>query len=178
MSRRNNNGGKFAYGAGQVNPSRARNPGLIYDMDEMSYIQFLCHEGYRGSSLSVLVGPTAVNCSSLLPGLGYDALNYPTMQMSVRPDHHGVSVGVFRRTVTNVGPPQGVYNATVRAPKGVSISVKPVSLSFSRKLQKRSFKVVVRAGPLSSSQMVSGSVIWRSPRHAVRSPIVVYAPTD
>ncbi|KAK4802627.1 hypothetical protein SAY86_000830 [Trapa natans] len=179
MSRRTSKDGEFAYGAGQVNPTRACNPGLIYDMDEMSYIQFLCQEGYHGSSLSVLVGPTTINCSSLLPGLSYDSLNYPTMQMSTRPDSHGVSVAMFQRTVTNVGPPQAVYNATVRTPKGVSIVVKPLILSFSRKLQKRSFKVVVRAaGPFSSSQMVSGWIIWTSQRHVVRSPVVVYALND
>ncbi|PKI54068.1 hypothetical protein CRG98_025562 [Punica granatum] len=171
MSRRMNSEGEFAFGAGQVNPTRALSPGLVYDMDEMNYIQFLCHEGYRGSSLSVLVGPTPINCSSLLPGLGYDTLNYPTMQMSVTTDGQ---VGVFRRTVTNVGPAQAVYNATIRGPKGVSINVKPMSLSFSRAHQKRSFKVVVRAGPLRSSQMVSGSIIWKSPRHVVRSPVVIY----
>ncbi|XP_038684313.1 subtilisin-like protease SBT4.14 isoform X2 [Tripterygium wilfordii] len=55
MSRRMNNEAEFAYGAGQVNPARAISPGLVYDMDEMSYIQFLCHEGYNGSSLSVLI---------------------------------------------------------------------------------------------------------------------------
>ncbi|KAE8727518.1 Xylem serine peptidase 1 isoform 2 [Hibiscus syriacus] len=45
-----NKDAEFAYGAGQLNPARAINPGLVYDIDEMSYVQFLCHEGYSGSS--------------------------------------------------------------------------------------------------------------------------------
>ncbi|KAJ6940286.1 subtilisin-like protease SBT4.14 [Populus alba x Populus x berolinensis] len=177
MSSRVNNDAEFAYGAGQVNPEKARNPGLVYDMDEMSYIQFLCHEGYNRSSLAVLVGSKSVNCSSLLPGIGYDALNYPTMQLSVK-NKQEPTVGVFIRTVTNVGPSPSIYNATIQAPKGVDIVVKPMSLSFSRSSQKRSFKVVVKAKPMPSSQMLSGALVWKSNRHIVRSPIVIFKPLD
>ncbi|KAJ6328520.1 hypothetical protein OIU77_010249 [Salix suchowensis] len=112
-----NNDAEFAYGAGQINPIRARNPGLVYDMDEMSYIQFLCREGYNESSLAVLVGSKSINCSSLLPGLGHDALNYPTMQLQVKNEKEPTT-GVFIRTVTNVGPSPSFYNAAIKAPKG------------------------------------------------------------
>ncbi|KAI4354953.1 hypothetical protein L6164_003773 [Bauhinia variegata] len=173
MSRRINSEGEFAFGAGQVNPTRAVNPGLVYDMDDLAYIQFLCHEGYNGSTLKVLVGKP-VNCSSIVPGLGYDALNYPTMQLCVKSNKE-ITAGVFRRRVTNVGPP-AIYNATIRAPTGVNITVKPTSLVFSRTLQKRSFKVVVRAKSMPSMQILSGSLIWKSPRYIVRSPILVYKP--
>ncbi|KAJ6679557.1 PROPROTEIN CONVERTASE SUBTILISIN/KEXIN [Salix purpurea] len=172
-----NNDAEFAYGAGQINPIRARNPGLVYDMDEMSYIQFLCREGYNESSLAVLVGSKSINCSSLLPGLGHDALNYPTMQLQVKNEKEPTT-GVFIRTVTNVGPSPSVYNAAIKAPKGVEIQVKPASLSFSGAAQKRSFKVVVRAKPMSRPQILSGSLVWKSNRHVVRSPIVIFKPLD
>uniref|UniRef100_A0A2P2QLR1 Xylem serine proteinase 1 n=1 Tax=Rhizophora mucronata TaxID=61149 RepID=A0A2P2QLR1_RHIMU len=178
MSRRVNNDAEFAYGAGQITPTRARSPGLVYDMDNISYIQFLCHEGYTGSSLAPLVGSKSVNCSSLPRRLGYDALNYPTMQLSVRSDKKP-TVGVFRRSVTNVGPFPSVYKAIVKPPKGVLVTVRPTSLNFTRALQKRSFKVVVKANPMSSSaQVLSGSLVWKSSRHAVRSPIVVFRPQE
>ncbi|KAG5251493.1 xylem serine proteinase [Salix suchowensis] len=177
MSSRVNKDAEFAYGAGQVNPDRARNPGLVYDMDEMSYIQFLCHEGYSGSSMAVLVGSKSINCSSLLPGIGYDALNYPTMQLRVKNEQEP-TVGVFRRTVTNVGPSPSIYNATIKSPTGVDIAVKPTSLSFSRSGQKRSFEVVVRAKPMPSPQILSGSLVWKSNRHVVRSPVVIFKPLD
>ncbi|KAF9668879.1 hypothetical protein SADUNF_Sadunf14G0049300 [Salix dunnii] len=175
MSSRVNNDAEFAYGAGQINPIRARNPGLVYDMDEMSYIQFLCREGYNESSLAVLVGSKSINCSSLLPGLGYDALNYPTMQLQVKNEQEP-TVGVFIRTVTNVGPSPSIYNAAIKAPKGVEIQVKPTSLSFSGAAQKRSFKVVVKAKPMSRPQILSGSLVWKSNRLVVRSPIVIFKP--
>ncbi|KAM1400547.1 hypothetical protein ACFX2I_027565 [Malus domestica] len=176
MSQRVNGDAEFAYGAGQVNPAKAVNPGLVYDMDEiLSYIQFLCHEGYKGSSLAPLVGSKTLNCSSLLPGQGYDALNYPTMQLSLKSNKQP-TVGVFRRTVTNVGPAKSIYNATIRAPKGVEITVKPMSLSFSTTLERKTFQVVVKANPMTSMRMVSGSLGWKSTRYTVRSPIVIYSP--
>lgn len=174
MSHRVNKEAEFAFGAGQVNPTRAVNPGLVYEMDDFAYIQFLCHEGYNGSTLSVLVG-FPVNCSSLLPGLGYDAINYPSMQLSVK-SNRGLTVGVFRRRVTNVGPAPTIYNVTIKSPKGVEITVKPTNLIFSKTLQKRSFKVVVKAKSMARMQIVSGSLIWKSPHYIVRSPIVIYSP--
>lgn len=167
---------EFAYGAGQVHPTKALNPGLVYDMDEFSYIQFLCHEGYNESSLANLVHQGKINCSTLIPALGEDTINYPTMQLSLK-SHQEPSTGIFRRRVTNVGPAQSIYNATIQSPKGVEIVVKPMTLSFSRVSQKRSFKVVVKAKPMSTAiPMVSGSLTWRSSSHTVRSPIVIYNP--
>nr|XP_016502596.1 PREDICTED: subtilisin-like protease SBT4.14 [Nicotiana tabacum] len=165
---------EFAYGAGQVNPTKARSPGLIYDMDDMSYIQFLCHEGYNSSSVSSLLRQR-VNCSTLIPANGEDAINYPTMQLGLKSNQEP-TIGIFRRKVTNVGQAISVYNATIRAPKGVDITVKPTTLSFTRAMQTRSFKVVVKAKPMSNAVILSGSLIWKSSRHLVRSPIVIYDP--
>ncbi|WMV11356.1 hypothetical protein MTR67_004741 [Solanum verrucosum] len=165
---------EFAYGAGQVNPMKARSPGLVYDMDDMAYIQFLCHEGYNSSSVSSLLRQQ-VNCSTLIPATGEDAINYPTMQLGLKSDQEP-TIGIFRRRVTNVGQAKSVYNATIRAPKGVDITVQPMTLSFTRPMQKRSFKVVVKAKPMSNAIILSGSLTWKSSRHIVRSPIVIYDP--
>ncbi|KAK4738708.1 hypothetical protein R3W88_002405 [Solanum pinnatisectum] len=165
---------EFAYGAGQVNPMKARSPGLVYDMDDMAYIQFLCHEGYNSSSVSSLLRQQ-VNCSTLIPATGEDAINYPTMQLGLKSDQEP-TIGIFRRRVTNVGQAKSVYIATIRAPKGVDITVQPMTLSFTRPMQKRSFKVVVKAKPMSNAIILSGSLTWKSSRHIVRSPIVIYDP--
>ncbi|OIW21925.1 hypothetical protein TanjilG_14773 [Lupinus angustifolius] len=174
ISQKFNKEAEFAYGAGQVNPTRAVSPGLVYDMDDLAYIQFLCHEGYNGSTLSVLVG-SPINCTSLIPAFGYDAINYPSMQLSAK-SNKGTTVGVFRRRVTNVGPSPTIYNATIKSPKGMEITVKPTSLIFSHTKQKKSFTVVVKAKSMESMQILSGSLIWKSPRYTVRSPIVIYSP--
>ncbi|MED6183077.1 hypothetical protein PIB30_034822 [Stylosanthes scabra] len=177
MSRKINIEAEFAYGSGQLNPTRAVNPGLVYDMDQFGYIQFLCHEGYSGSALSVLLG-SPVNCSSyLLPGgvIGYDAINYPTMQLMLK-SNKDTTVGIFKRTVTNVGLGPATYNATIKSPKGVEITVKPTSLMFSHTMQKKNFILVVKAKSMASMKILSGSLIWRSSVYYVRSPIVIYSP--
>ncbi|CAE6144485.1 unnamed protein product [Arabidopsis arenosa] len=177
ISRRVNKDAEFAYGGGQINPRRAASPGLVYDMDDISYVQFLCGEGYNATTLAPLVGSRSMSCSSIVPGLGHDSLNYPTIQLTLRSAKTS-TLAVFRRRVTNVGPPSSVYNVTVRAPKGVEITVEPHSLSFSKASQKRSFKVVVKAKQMTPGKIVSGLLVWKSPRHSVRSPIVIYSPTS
>ncbi|KAK6920217.1 Peptidase S8 propeptide/proteinase inhibitor I9 [Dillenia turbinata] len=177
MSAEVNNDAEFAYGMGQLNPRRALSPGLVYDLDEMSYVQFLCSEGYTGKALATLVGSKSTNCSKLLPGQGYDSLNYPSMQLSMKSNNEPI-VATFQRTVTNVGHANATYASTIRAPKGVTISVKPTTLSFSHVGESKSFTVVVKANPVAQSTIIlSGSLSWRRPHHNVRSPIVIYNPT-
>ncbi|KAI3756864.1 hypothetical protein L1987_56688 [Smallanthus sonchifolius] len=178
MSSRVNQNAELAYGVGQLNPRCAVSPGLIYDMDSMSCVQFLCHEGYDGSSIASLIhSKSKIDCASLLPPLvSEDAINYPTMQLTLK-NKKGITTGTFRRTVTNVGRDKSTYNATIRAPKGVNITLEPMTLSFSHTSKRRSFKVTVSANVNGSKKLVvSGSLIWRSCCNVVRSPIVILNP--
>ncbi|KAG0466580.1 hypothetical protein HPP92_017544 [Vanilla planifolia] len=45
MNSTKNADAEFSYGAGNVNPVAALNPGLVYDADEGDYVKFLCGEG-------------------------------------------------------------------------------------------------------------------------------------
>uniref|UniRef100_A0A7N0SZL8 Uncharacterized protein n=1 Tax=Kalanchoe fedtschenkoi TaxID=63787 RepID=A0A7N0SZL8_KALFE len=176
MSKKFNSEAEFAYGSGHLNPSRAKDPGLVYEADDLSYIQFLCHEGYNGSSLANLVGSKNFNCSQVLPGPGQDALNYPTIQLNLK-NSRWATTGVFKRLATNVGPAPAVFNSTIEAPPGLIIKVRPKTLTFTKTGQKKSFTVRVKAkaDPKATNQMASGSLVWRSSRYLVRSPIVVYS---
>ncbi|XP_057980301.1 subtilisin-like protease SBT4.14 [Malania oleifera] len=177
MSSRVNKEAEYAYGAGQLNPRNAVSPGLVYDTNEESYIRFLCQEGYNASSLRVLVGSKPINCSALLQGAGYDAINYPTMHLTVTKRARQPTIGIFQRIVTNVGPPNSTYKAIIRAPYGVEVSVEPTILTFSLASETQRFKVEVKASPMSQrTQMLSGYLAWKSDRHVVRSPIVVRNP--
>ncbi|KAK9103469.1 hypothetical protein Sjap_020723 [Stephania japonica] len=173
MSPKRNNDQEFAYGAGQVNPRRALHPGLVYDIDALGYLQFLCHDGYKNSVFG--------NCSGVAPAKGVDALNYPTMQLSLKSSRNS-TVGVFRRRVTNVGPANSIYTPTITAPQGVQITVKPTSLNFTKTNQMKSFSVTVKANPLGDQQdlLMSASLEWRSSagKYRVRSPIVIYNPNS
>ncbi|KAE8679520.1 Agamous-like MADS-box protein AGL6 [Hibiscus syriacus] len=61
MNQKINRDVEFAYGTGQLNPA-----------------------SYSGSSIAHIVGTKSRNCSSILPRFGYDALNYPSMQLNMR----------------------------------------------------------------------------------------------
>ncbi|EXC50252.1 hypothetical protein L484_000066 [Morus notabilis] len=51
-----NNEAEFAYGAGQINPTRALNPGLVYDAGAADYIRFLCGNSYFDTLVQVITG--------------------------------------------------------------------------------------------------------------------------
>lgn len=45
---------ELAYGAGQINPIKAVNPGLVYDASEIDYVRFLSGQGYDNKSYKLL----------------------------------------------------------------------------------------------------------------------------
>ncbi|XP_031251038.1 subtilisin-like protease SBT1.2 [Pistacia vera] len=85
----------FGIGAGHVNPSRANNPGLVYDIQPDDYIPYLCGLGYSDEEVSYIVHRT-VNCSNI-PSITEGQLNYPSFSVTLG------STQTFTRTVTNVG---------------------------------------------------------------------------
>ncbi|KAE8673042.1 Subtilisin-like protease SBT4.14 [Hibiscus syriacus] len=167
---------ELSSGSGQINPTRAVNPGLIYDINESSYISFLCKEGYNRTTIGLLIrGKHKYNCSSFKPALGFDGLNYPSMHIHLSGTESRISA-VFYRTVTNVGGENLEIKAKVTAPKELSIAVIPKTMKFKRKHQKKSFKVSVKGGSMKNgTDILSATLEWRSNKgHSVKSPIVVF----
>ncbi|KAK9913639.1 hypothetical protein M0R45_037449 [Rubus argutus] len=169
MSTRVNPEAEFAYGAGLINPSRAPYPGLVYDLNEQDYINFLCSQGYSGKLLQTLTRDKT-SCPKSNNGKVND-LNYPSFALSIK-DPKFIN-GVFHRTVTNVGSSNSTYKAKVAASLGLKISVNPSVLSFTALGQKKSFTVTI-AGPIEKSSLASASLVWDDGVFQVRSPIIVY----
>lgn len=71
----------FATGAGHVNPLRANDPGLIYDIQPNDYIPYLC--GLYPSRAVSLIVLKEVNCSSTIPEA---ELNYPSFSIKLGSD--------------------------------------------------------------------------------------------
>ncbi|KAK0585049.1 hypothetical protein LWI29_022744 [Acer saccharum] len=164
-------------GSGQINPRRAAHPGLVYDITMSSYISFLCKEGYNDTNIGKLIGGKKKHtCSSFKPALGTDGLNYPSMHTQLNVTASRISA-VFYRTVTHVGFGNSVYNAIVTSPKGLSVQVLPSTLKFNKLHQQKSFKVVVKGGPMKNgTQILSALLEWSDSRHSVKSPILIYKP--
>ncbi|CAL5089038.1 unnamed protein product [Urochloa decumbens] len=160
------------YGAGQLNPSKARDPGLVYDASERDYVAMLCAQGYNATQLALITGSRAAACA----GAASD-LNYPTMAANVAP-WRNFTVR-FRRTVTNVGAsPAAVYAARVvlhgARRRELAVVVSPDRLEFGEQRRTASFSVSVSGEAMDAEEVVSAAVVWSDGEHEVRSPVVVY----
>ncbi|CAK8538235.1 unnamed protein product [Lathyrus sativus] len=159
---------EFAYGVGQINPVKATNPGLVYDIRESDYANFLCGEGYTDKQLRVLTQDKS-NCKVKANEKAVYNLNLPSFSLKMNLTFLG---HVYHRTVTNVGSATSTYKARVISPSLLEIQVKPNVLSFTSIGQKKSFSLIIE-GKI-NVEVMSASLIWDDGSHQVRSPIVVY----
>ncbi|XP_065029203.1 subtilisin-like protease 4 [Musa acuminata AAA Group] len=157
----------FAIGAGHVNPRKAIDPGLVYDLTPQDYIPYLCGL-YESSLVEVIVG-RPVDCSSP-NSISEGELNYPSISVTL-PANNLTSVR-YRRTVTNVGKPTSTYRVKLDLPKEVSARVTPTKLSFNEVNRKRRFRISFRRNG-GGSGAVQGQLLWVSGKHVVRSPISI-----
>ncbi|WVZ86697.1 hypothetical protein U9M48_033444 [Paspalum notatum var. saurae] len=158
----------FATGAGHVNPEKATNPGLVYDIDPSDYVGYLCGM-YTSQEVSV-VARRPVNCSTI-PAIPSSQLNYPSISVSV-PSNTTQPV-VVRRTVKNVGEVPSSYYAAVDMPETVvGVSVYPSRLDFTEANQENVFLVLVWPKQ-NGTRVVQAAFRWVSETHTVRSPISV-----
>ena len=171
MSASKNPDAEFAYGAGQINPTAALNPGLVYDASEADYVSFLCGQGYSSQKLRLVTGDSS-SCSSSNNRTVW-GLNYPSFALSVESGHAFSTT--FNRTVTNVGSATSTYTASVKSPSSLKISVEPSTFSFKSLMEQRSFTVKVEGA--TAEVLLSASLILSDGVHYVRSPIVVYTST-
>ncbi|KAF2307149.1 hypothetical protein GH714_025126 [Hevea brasiliensis] len=127
----------FAIGAGQVNPERAINPGLIYDIRPEEYVTHLCTLGYTRSEIFTITHRN-VSCNELLQMNKGFSLNYPSISVIFK---HGMTSKLIRRRLTNVGSSNSIYSVEVTAPEGVKVRVKPQRLVFRHINQSLSYRV-------------------------------------
>ncbi|KAG8049808.1 hypothetical protein GUJ93_ZPchr0009g1509 [Zizania palustris] len=138
----------FSYGAGHVQPNRAADPGLVYDMNATDYLNFLCALGYNSSVIATFMGG--------------------------QPD--GVGGTHRHEEVRNVGAAPAAYDARVAEPHGVSVAVRPSRVEFAAVGEEKEFAVTFRAKEtFLAREYVFGRLTWSdgAGRHRVRSPFVV-----
>jgi subtilisin family serine protease len=167
----------FIHGAGHVDPNRALNPGLVYDMDVNDYVAFLCAIGYDAKQIAVFMRePTSFDiCARKLATTGKLAspgdLNYPSFSVVFNSEQDLVK---YRRVVTNVGSSiDAVYEVNVNAPADVEISVSPSKLVFNAENQTQTYEITFAKGIGYSHSASYGSIEWTDGTHSVRSPVAV-----
>lgn len=169
----------FDYGAGHVNPNKAMDPGLVYDLTRTDYLNFICSLGYNESQTMLLFTKELQNykCPKLV-GTDHENFlvnfNYPSITV---PYLRNNSTTVITRTLENVSSP-AKYTARIIKPSGVSVEVVPKTLEFKRVGEEKRFQLILnlRRKPdhaATHNNYVFGKLIWSDGKHFVRSPIVV-----
>lgn len=155
----------FSYGSGHVQPNRAMDPGLVYDLTTTDYLDLLCALGYTKSQVEKF-SETPYTCPS--KNISLIDFNYPSITV---PNLNG-SITVTR-TVKNVGSP-ATYTSHVFKPAGVSVRVQPTRLKFEKVGEEKIFKVSLKLKKgRRGGDYVFGQLKWSDGKHNVRSPIVV-----
>jgi len=152
----------FDFGSGHIDPNKANDPGLVYDVTDDEYDAFAC------GTTSPAVDQT--RCDALtMGGLSFKAedLNQPSIAVSRLAN----SQTVIRR-VMNVGEEAETYVASIIAPPEMTVSVVPANLTIGPG-QSATFAVTLTyvSGPLDLWRF--GSLTWSSSNHDVRSVLAV-----
>ncbi|KAG9135212.1 hypothetical protein Leryth_013489 [Lithospermum erythrorhizon] len=165
-------------GAGHVNPNRALDPGLIYDVGTQDYINLLCGLNFTSTQIQTITRSSGSNYDCSIKSLD---LNYPSfIAYFDQGDPVNSSVQEFERTVTNVGDSGSVYKAKVPRMDGLKVEVVPDKLNFNEKHETRSYKLRIEKVKEAKELPVYGTLSWvesGGKQRVVASPIVVATPS-
>ncbi|XP_072955558.1 subtilisin-like protease SBT3.9 [Typha angustifolia] len=147
----------FDFGGGHIDPNRAADPGLVYDIDPKDYIKFFNCNLEQSD-----------RCDSAEGSLYY--LNLPSVAI---PNLKDAAVSVSR-TVTNVGPENAKYKAVVEPPPGVKMTVEPPFLTFNAHNKVETFNLTFVSTRRIQGDYTFGSLTWSDDEnHSVRIPIAI-----
>ncbi|KMS98938.1 hypothetical protein BVRB_3g067390 [Beta vulgaris subsp. vulgaris] len=159
----------FDHGAGHIDPVRALNPGLVYDITPQQYFDFLCTQKPTPLQLKVFSKGGKMACRNTILKAG--DLNYPALSV-LFPSNVSISSITLQRTVTNVGQPVSSYRVRVTPFKGAKVLIEPKVLNFTKMNQKLSYKVTFKTVSR-QPRLENGYLVWKNGVHRVRSPVVL-----
>ncbi|WP_226533807.1 S8 family peptidase [Microbacterium paraoxydans] len=145
----------FEQGAGQVDPTRYLNPGLLYLNGVKDWAAFL-----DGKGLSDFPGIDPIDGSDL---------NQASISIGSL-----ASAQTVTRSVTSTQ--KGTFTAKASVP-GVNIKVAPQQLTFDKPGQTKTFTVTFDNTDAPVEQWATGTLTWTSKKNTVRSPIAVFPVT-
>ncbi|TYG39000.1 hypothetical protein ES288_D13G269600v1, partial [Gossypium darwinii] len=182
---KSSNAAVLAMGSGCINPLKAMNPGLVYDISPEEYRRYLLSREGELEYLALM--EENIEGEKIL---GTD-LNLPNFSLVL----DKASEYIFNRTLTNVDCPKCTYKAEIRLhgrtfrrfgeevqeafPGYIKISVEPDVLNFSNIEERKCFKLIVRSSMALKDQLVlaHATLIWREQKEdngiTVSSPVVI-----
>ena len=140
----------FAQGAGQVDPKRMFDPGLLYLNGPDDWKAFLQGKGLADYGVAPIDG-SDLNLASISIG------SLPRVQ-------------TVTRTVTSTAA--GTYTATIDVP-GIAATVSPSTLAFSGPGETATYTVTFDDAGAPVEKWATGLLTWTSATHTVRSPIAI-----
>ncbi|KAK2971863.1 hypothetical protein RJ640_000880 [Escallonia rubra] len=108
------------FGAGHIDPNKAIEPGLIYDIDMQGYVDFLCGLGYTKKQLRSVLRRDTWRCRENRPDL-----NYPSFVAEFPKRLRSLTGKNFSRVVTYVEEDTAFYHAVSVVPLGMKITIEP-----------------------------------------------------
>lgn len=147
----------FRQGAGHVRPTKAMNPGLVFDSGYNDWLGFLC-----GTQL-----PTSFCTSTGVPVLDPSNLNVASIAIG---DMAGTQT--VKRRVTNVGGNPATYLPSYTGMAGFTVSVNPASLQVAAG-QTKDFEVTFTRTTAPLNGYTGGQFTLSDGIHTVRVPMVV-----
>ncbi|CAN0863080.1 Subtilisin-like protease SBT4.10 [Linum grandiflorum] len=167
------------FGAGHIDPNRAMDPGLIYDIQIQDYVDFLCGLNFTRKQMDTILRRRDWNCRRPVEAAEF---NYPSPTAVFETGTKYPRSITFRRTLSNVGNAKSVYRASLEhVPSTMRIQVEPKRLSFNHLNEARKFSVSVSLtdnhnddDEEEEQQTVYCFLRWIDQHsHVVSSPIVV-----
>jgi subtilisin family serine protease len=151
----------FRQGGGHVAPTRAADPGLVYDSGLDDWLAFLC---------GATTGVNPAVCADLqASGYSLDPSNLNGASIAIG-DLAGQQT--ITRTVTNVGQGHATYNAAVTGVAGFTTVVSPSSFTIAPGAS-RTFTVTFTRQTATLNAYAGGQLTWSDGGHTVRSPITI-----
>ncbi|PWA58636.1 peptidase S8, subtilisin-related protein [Artemisia annua] len=159
----------YSIGSGHINPVKAIDPGIVFDVRIHDYIAYLLGLGYKKKDLCIML-KREVNDAKGIEG---PELNLPSFCLQLRPGE----TKTYERTGENVGKPNSAYVVKVISEtKGVKVDVVPQQLKFSKLNQKIKFQVSFKLDNginWKSTNVVEGSIALVSSSHTVTMPFLI-----
>ncbi|KAG0564287.1 hypothetical protein KC19_8G099000 [Ceratodon purpureus] len=172
----------WAFGAGFVQPEKAMNPGLVYDMGSTDHLLFLCGLGYNYNMIRLFDMDAGFECPSNPPARIEDA-NLPSFVAVFPAPPVGANATIisFNRTLTNVATGGSTYRASVHVEQEAKfdVVVEPAMLTFASEgsVQKFTLLVSPRAGAVFSVRDYFATISWSDGVHVVQSPVAIIVRT-
>jgi hypothetical protein len=149
-------GNPFGYGAGQVVPNSAVDPGLVYDSSWRDWAGFLCGVGQLLDARCPMVQ------------LNPSDLNYASIAIGSLAGSQTVS-----RRVTNVSKVAETYTASVTGLAGLTVEVTPATLTL-KPQETKSFTVKFTRVDAALNTYAFGSLVWTGDKgHVATSQLAI-----